>query len=217
MMPSEEQIRRAQEQRFRFLAAIYDREERGERYPDAGVIAAEIGVDAEDWTAIQGVTEPLRQAGLIDGSHTAELGLVTVGLTTPGRTFVEDRLTGNGEHKPASARVGDISIGGTGHTLNLAQFSPGAQQSAQFTSYDLRKISEWADDVDRRAPDHGLQPEDLDEVRQQVVELRKELDKLEPDHAKLRFVGRLILRILGSTSGSLASMGLIEAGQSLFG
>jgi hypothetical protein len=52
-MPSEDQIRAAQAQRLQFLSELYDREAAGETMPGAHQVAADIGIDGRDWSAIQ--------------------------------------------------------------------------------------------------------------------------------------------------------------------
>lgn len=82
----------------------------------------------------------------------------------------------------------------------------------EITASDKRRILAWAEDVERRAPSHGLNPEDLDDVLQEVAELRAEVEKDQPDASQLRRLGQRTLRILGTVAGSLASDGIVEVG-----
>ncbi|GAB2579897.1 hypothetical protein Aab01nite_56040 [Paractinoplanes abujensis] len=46
--------------------------------------------------------------------------------------------------------------------------------------------------------------------------LQAELEKAEPEAGKVRRIGKYVVRILGTAGGSLASSGLVEAGNALF-
>ncbi len=62
----------------------------------------------------------------------------------------------------------------------------------------------------------GPAGDDLAEVLQEARELQAELDKADTEPAKVRRIGKYVLRILSSAGGSLASSGLVEVGQQLF-
>jgi hypothetical protein len=216
-MPDRDQVRRAQAERLRFLLAIYDREDRGEQWPDVQDLVADLGMDPTDWARIQRITEPLTQDGLIQGPRTAEHGIVKARLLPAGRAAVEAHVVRDTPpERAARASIGSIRIDGSGNIINLPQHSPGAQQSAQFTAYELREIRRWVQDVESRVEVHGVQGDDLADVQQNAAELRQELDRPAPDQGKISALGQAILRILEGTAGNLASMGLVEAGQDLF-
>jgi len=219
-MPDLERVKAAQELRLRFLYAVWDREDAGETMPDTRDLMRDIGITDPDgdWNLILRITDPLRADDMITGISTDQHGLVKISLTPAGRRLVEDRVT-EADRVQAPASVGDVKIEGSGNVVQLAQHSPGAHLAADvhYESYDLRKIAKWAGDVDGRLEAHGLQPEDNAEVRARIKELRAELDRPEPDHSKIRRLGRHIVRVLAQTEASLASAGLIEAGQALFG
>jgi hypothetical protein len=215
-MPSEEQVRDAQASRLRFLNAAYDREDAGEHMPRADLIAVDAGMNADDWTAIERATEALRGDGLITGAGTAELGLVRVKVTPLGRRLVESKAAGHEPPSGSPASIGDVRIDGSGNVITIQQHSPGATQQVEIAAYDKRKMLEWVDDVEARVADHGLTEVDEAEVREQVAELRRELEKANPDPVKVRAIGKLATRILTSTMAGLSTAGLIEAGQALF-
>jgi hypothetical protein len=215
-VPTEEQVRAVRVQRLRYLKAIYELELLGERFPEAVEVARDAGMSTLDWDAIKNVTEALEADELIEGSPSAELGLVTVGLTARGRRLVEEKAAGHEPSGGSPASVGNIQIDGSDNIVNVQQHSPGAIQQAEITPYDRRRMLQWIEDVERRASSHGLPSEDLAEVQTELAELRAELDQEKPDPGKIRRIGKYVLRILGGAAGSLASAGLIEAGQALF-
>jgi hypothetical protein len=219
-MPDQQTIRAEQERRLRFLYALYDREQAGEEYARADQVAKDIGMDPDNWYPIGRITQALAADYLIAGSEGgAELnGLLIVGLMGDGRRLVESKLAGHEPPGGSPASVGNITIGGYGHqtVFNINQNSPGATQQGEITAFDKRRILAWAEDVERRAPSHGLRPDDLEDVLQEVAELRAEVEKDEPDASRLRRLGQRALRILGTGAGSLASSGLVAVGQEIF-
>jgi len=215
-MPSDSQIRAVQTQRLNFLNAIWDRELAGQRYPYANDVAQDVGMDGGDWDAIKRVTETLKADQLIDGSPTAEHGLVTVGLTGSGRRVVESKLAGHEPTGGSPASIGDVRVEGNQNVINIQQHSAGATQHVELTAFDKRKMLKWADDVNRRLASHGLADEEQIEVRNELDSLRNELSKHNPDPSSVHRIGKYVLRILASVPGSLASAGLIEVGKQLF-
>jgi hypothetical protein len=218
-MPDIERVRQAQTQRLRFLNALYDREDNGEHMPHVQDIVDDMGsLDREDWTRIQGITGPLGRDGLIEGVDTAEVGLIRVRLRPEGRKLVEERIADGGPTTGGPASIGDVWIEGSGNTINVAQQSPGAHQAGPvFGAYDLRKMGEWADDVQARVSAHGLDAEDQAEVQCRIAELKAELAEQQPDHSKLARIGRFVIRVLEGGSASLVSGGLVAAGKAIFG
>jgi len=217
-MPEPDEVRRAQETRQRFLFALYDRELLGEHLPGADLIARDIGVDGQDWLRIEGITDALRGDGYIGGAATAEVGLVSVRLTPKGRRFVEEATTGQPPSESPSASVGMVEITGKGNVVNIQQHSPGASQFVEvnYTAGDVRRIRRWLDDVEDRAKTLGLPAEDLEEIHEEVHALRDELERAPRDDSRVRRIGRRLVRLIGRGAGSLASMGLFEAGKAIF-
>lgn len=216
-MPSEDTVRNAKALRLRFLNALYDREQDGVHMPFTEEISKQIGVPAGDWHAIGQITGPLKDDGLIDGAATDQHGLIRVRLTGAGRRLVESKAMGNEPPEGSPASVGNIRIAGDGNVINIAQHSANANLHAEITPFDKRQMLAWADDVERRAKNRqGMQPEDLEEIHQQVGELRSELDRTEPDPSKVRTIGKYIVRILSASAAGLVSGGLVETGKALF-
>ena len=226
-MPSIEQVKAAQELRLRFLYAVYDRQEAGESLGrhaageslvDVAACMADIGYPEPDWGLFERVTKPLQTEGMIDGVDVFQRGLISVRLTGPGRRLVEDKVRG-ADRVDSPASIGDVQIEGSGNVLQLAQQSPGSQFDAQvhYENYDLRKIGEWADDVERRVGSHGLPPADEAEVLALVKDIKGELAQPEPDHSKVQKIGRLAVKILSRVAGSFATLGLVEAGKRALG
>jgi hypothetical protein len=223
-MPDPQTIRAEQERRLRFLFALYDREQDGEEFSRADQVAKDIGMDPGTWYPIGRITQALAADYLITGSEAAaELnGLYFVRLAGDGRRLVESKQAGHEPPGGSPASIGGITISGSGNQtiFNIQQNSPEATQDAtqygEITAFDKRRILEWVAAVEQRAPSHGLSPDDLADVLQEVAELRAEVEKAEPDVSRLRRLGRSALRILGAGAGSLASNGLVVAGQEVF-
>lgn len=216
-MPDIERVKAAQAERLRYLYATYDREDQGEDFPNVGDVMLDIGRPDATWEEAQRVVEPLAGDGMLDPVDTAS-GIAAARLSPTGRRLVEDRVTDAGQVQ-APASIGDVKIEGSGNVLNVQQHSPGAQQNTavHYESYHFRKIGQWLEDVERRAPYHGMPEQDAAEVAERVEELRGELAKPEPDHTLIQRVGRHIVRVLAATEASMASTGMVEAGRAVFG
>ncbi len=213
-MPNEAQVREVQKLRLRFLNAIWDLEHEGD-FPLIEAVVNVAEMQAEKWDTIRGIMEALKADNLIDGLTTAEHGLVRVQLTSEGRRLVESKATGGEPPGGSPASIGNVHVGNNS-VVQLSQHSAGSVQQAEITPYDKRAMKQWASDVLNRAHSAGLPDEDLAEVLQEARELQAELDKADAEPAKVRRIGKYVLRILGSAGGSLASSGLVEVGQQLF-
>jgi hypothetical protein len=212
-MSTEDDVRAERALRMKFLHAAYHRERAGEDRPGADKIAGEIGMAPDDWPAIKRVTQALEGDGLLEGFRAHGAGLVRVKLTPAGRRLVESKIAGTEPPGGFPASVGDVRIDGSGNIVNIQQHSPDATQHVVMTPFDQRRLSTLLDDLDVRASVHGLTEDDLADVKEQSTLLREEVGQARPDTSKVRSAVKLLIRILKTAEGSLATLGLVEGFQ----
>ncbi|MGW4682910.1 hypothetical protein ACWEOS_30990 [Micromonospora taraxaci] len=213
-MPTQDQIREDGQRRIAFLNALYDRERDGQS-PHLGQLAEDLGLDPND-PSVHQLSKELRDAALIAGTGAWGGGIPRPRLTEAGKQTVIRNLTP--ADFPSSggtnATISGITMG-DGNTVSFMQNSPGSSQETTLMPFMQRRVLTWLDDVDRRAPRHHFtSPQDLSDVQELSADLRAEVNG-DARQGRVRELTQHIVGILSATSASLASNGLVEAGQAL--
>jgi hypothetical protein len=118
-------------------------------------------------------------------------------------------------HANGVVGVGGVSVNGTGNIVQLQQHSPGAHQHAA-PAQAFSEIHSWADQVEQALPQTGLAQADLDEIRDQLTELRAELTQPAPSPSRLKALGRAVRRVLSDAKNAAAVASAIAAAAHLF-
>jgi hypothetical protein len=209
-MPTRSEIDEDEGRKAALLAALYDRERGGNAMPSLDRLAEDIGMAAND-PAVARLSNELKEAGLIAGKGSWGGGVFRPQLTEAGRRAVAISFQ---PPQQGGSNISGVSIGGAGHTVSFMQNSPGATQEVSLAPFLQRRVETWLDDLERRGPKQHSSDHDSADIAELAAELRGEIQGQARSGRVRQLVSHLV-GILGDQTASLASAGLLEAGEAL--
>lgn len=213
-MPTAQQIHDDEAQNRMFLTAMYDLDRAGDRMPTLNRICEVAGLPNDEATLTR-ITRQLRDRGHISGMAT-NTGLIgRPKITEDGKAAVVEWVAAP-PSQPSTANISNFSVGNNSQ-VNIAQNSPGSTQSISVEPYEADDVRAWLDKAERAAAELVQDERRLAYLHDYIANGRAEVAEPKPHRGRLREIIGHALQLLGpAANASLATMGVIEAGQKLY-
>lgn len=175
------------------LRWLYDRKAAGQANPvmNAGGLGGYASYYGHAFTEqeLNDAAGWLKEKGYLRGTGSWNGGIPRPGITAEGEQIVESgRPVHDVTPSTAAADIPALAINVTGSSgVNIAAYSPGAQQSMTLTQDQRHQVLQVAEALDQmRGQALGLNPRDAEVAGEVVAHLRELVDEPDPDRSHLR-------------------------------